>query len=536
MQNKDFSTYWWTMNTLNMLILIGVCTLWGFTSVNYPGLDGVSVYQLMPTLPKQDKFLNGEGTSIADDIFLAKAGMVEYCVFPDVFNQLTKQKNVETYLISRGMGADTANTVEALWGQINFNATRTDGTEYNMPYDDLKSQNKYYPDMSSQYYPPVCRCMNKVFKMYSTKKKGDKDVYLNAKQALGKCMLTQHIIKRQTLIGSTDGNNRELMNRKYISRHAMLFQLCAAFLLGSLYKMIDTTYPPEKRIKHYVIGIAMFFVFLAIWFANLLSTRSVHPIAGITWGSIIFPAGTAMGVIVELMWSYSAKKVDLHRITFMHPLVFYYILSALFTIASIENGVFTLSVLVTQVFQANVLTMAYTVVLFVTHGKIWKGSTSARTGFFLVLLLTGMMNFHHMTPFFPVNTGRAAYLWLLPLLFTIISYSKILFIDHFIAEDEPLKEKEFNGKRKTSHSEHLFDILYLLMLGMVISHFVMCINELIYGDPNAISANYNAGRLTKRLNFAFGEVNVLSAADKPFYSTLATNNQNDFMNRYYINP
>jgi hypothetical protein len=111
-----------------MLMCIGACTLWGFTSVNYPSLDCVSVYQLMPTLPKQDKFLNGEGTTIANDIFLAKAGMVEYCVFPEVFNTLATQKNVEQYLIGRGMWEVTANTVKSLWGQINFNATRRDGT------------------------------------------------------------------------------------------------------------------------------------------------------------------------------------------------------------------------------------------------------------------------------------------------------------------------------------------------------------------------------------------------------------------------
>lgn len=520
-------------NIHNILLLAAACTLWVFTSIKYPNLDGVSVYQLMPTLPKQNKFENVAGRSTTNDTFITETMLIDYCIFPSVFTTLATQSNVETYLTGRGMGADSARLVNYIWGQLNFNAMKRSVTEYNLPYDGLVATGNY-PEISSQYYHPVCRCMNKVFSTYE--KKSKKNEFDLARQALDKCMATQYIIKRQTLVGSTDRDNKEIMNRKYISRHGTLFQLCAAFLVGSMYKMLDTQYPESKRLKTGFLILAIVITLILIWLANLLSVTSVNPVAGISWGSIVFSTGLAMGAAVELMWSFSAKEYDIHRITFMHPLAFYLVISALFIIASIENGVFTLSVLVTQVFQANALTMAYTGVLFVTHGKIWKTSTSSRTGFFLLILLAGLIHIYHLTPFYPVNTGKASFLWMLPTVFSVLTYSKILFIDHFMGEEDSDNAKENFGKRKTTHSEHLFEVGYILLVSAVIFHFIVCINDLGYGDPNATSTTYNAGKLTKRLNFAFGEVNVLAPTDQPFYSTLTNKNQNDFQTKYYVNP
>lgn len=533
-EKRDSTTFWWFSKTLNFISLVSACTLWVFTSVKYPDLDGVSVYQMIPTLPKQEKFNKIEGKTVAEETFVAEALHLDYCVFPKVFNTLAARSDVKTYLTGLGMGEDSANRVNTWWGQINFYASRRYPAEYNLPYDGLVATNGI-PEMSSQYYPPICRCMNKVFTTYETR--NAKDKFDDARQALDKCMATQHIVKRQTLIGNTDKDNKDTKTRKFISRHAMLFQLCVSFLIGVFYNMIDYKYLPENRTRNIIAWTGLGLTLLFIWLANLLSVNSVSPIAGITWGSIIFPTGLIMGGAIELMWSFSAKDDDVHRITFMHPIIFYFIISALYTIASIENGVFTMSVLITQVFQANTLTMAYTGTLFVTHGKIWKNSTSSRTGFFLLILLAALINIYHMMPFYPVNIGKSTYLWMIPTIFSVLCYSKILFIDHFFGdEDDTVNTKEKLNKRKTTHSEHLFDIGYLFIVFAVLIHFIICVSDLAYGDPNATSTTSNAGKLTKRLNFAFGEMGVQNTADQPFYATLNNINKNSFQTKYYVNP
>lgn len=487
----------------------------------------------MPVLPKQSNFIKIDGKSTAHDTFAAEALLLDYCVFPKVFNTLAAKGDIKAYLTEIGIGADSTNTISAMWSQINFIASRRYPTEYNLPYDNLVTTNGV-PEMSSQYYPPVCRCMNNVFTTYETR--DTKDKFDLARQAIDKCMATQHIIKRQTLIGSTDKDNKEIKNRKFISRHAMLFQLCTAFLVGIFYKMLVHDYPQENQTIRNVIWFTLGLTIVFIWMANTLSLNSVNAVSGITWGSIIVLTGFAMALCVELMWYFSSKNVDIHRATFMHPFVFYLIISALYTIASIENGVFTLSILVTQVFQANILAMAYAGTLFVTHGKIWKTSTSSRTGFFLLILLAGLLNVYHMVPFYPVNMGKSIYLWILPTIFSVLCYSKILFIDHFLGDTDSADTKENSGKRKTTHSEHLFEFGYILIVSAVIIHFIVCLSDLAYGDPDATSTSFNAGKLTKRLNYAFGEAGVMDSADRPFYSTLTNKNQNDFKNKYYINP
>ncbi len=211
----------------------------------------------------------------------------------------------------------------------------------------------------------------------------------------------------------------------------------------------------------------------------------------------------------------------------MHPFEFYAILSAMFVIASLESGVFTLCFLVTQVFQSLTLMMAYTGTLFVMHGKIWKTSTSSRTGLFLLIFLAVTVHVFHMAPRFPVNHENRMLLWVLPTIFSVFCYAKMLFIDHFMGDE---KNTDSMTKHQITHSEHMFNIGKVLIIAVVICHFIAEISSLTYGEAGGMSAT-TGWRLTKRLNFGFGELNVIQPTDNPLYNTLKTVN---FQDRQFI--
>ena len=83
---------------------------------------------------------------------------------------------------------------------------------------------------------------------------------------------------------------------------------------------------------------------------------------------VYFPAAFIF-IVVEVLWSFVAKEKDVRRQTYLHPYSFYVIFVNLFTIALIENGVFTLEVILTFVFLSNIIALAYAATIFTAHGK-----------------------------------------------------------------------------------------------------------------------------------------------------------------------
>jgi hypothetical protein len=306
------------------------------------------------------------------------------------------------------------------------------------------------------------------------------------------------LIKRQTLIGNTNYKNGDIKSRKYISRYAMLFQLCLAFAVGLFYNMIDF-----KSVNFWsgnlMYYFGLFIVFIFLLFSNVISGSVGN---GMNFASILIIPAAAVAIPVEFMWAFVAKTVDIGRQTYMHPLSFYLIISALYTIALIENGVFTLSVIVTHIFQSNAMSMAYAGALFVSHGKIWERNSS-RTGFILLLFLPATMHIFHLIPLYPVNNG-SNFLWILPTVFSTICYAKILFMNM-------LKE---GSEYKVTHADHLINLGHVLVVSQVVVYYIIQLADLGYGD-SVMGAS--GGRLLSKLNFEFAE-NLGPDMDK-FYLT-----------------
>jgi hypothetical protein len=520
--------------TYNVTLLFISVIIWGLSTTWYPSLDGVSVYELWPSVPSKDLFVNTASKPNEEKAFVAEASLIDYCIFPKVYNELISIdsatiNHISTYLKnSRGLTQNAADIAQGLWNRKDFKGLEKSNTEYNLPYDNLVAPNGQ-AGISSKHYPPLCRCLNKVFDVYGGKGNIDAE-FRNAQAAIDNCLSTRHIIKRQALIGSTDFKNSDMANRKYVSRYALLFQLCLAFAISFFYNMIDFKKPINQIFSsNGVCYVGLVVVFVLLWLSHVFSAKSTNSNNAISFSTILTLPAVLLGLAVEYMWSCVAKHVDIGRQTLIHPLCFYFILSALFTISLIENGVFTLSVIITHIFQCNAMSMAYAGALFVSHGKLWKNSTSSRTGMILLIFLPATMHIFHMVPIYPVNC-ELNFLWVLPAVFAGICYSKVLFIDHFMDDESNTNE---NNKFKVTHSDHLLSVGQVFVVAVVVFYYIIQLSSLRYGESDSSMMAASGGRLTNRLNFEFGEMNIIGSGDKPFYSsTLNVANVSDV---FYVN-
>jgi hypothetical protein len=265
-----------------------------------------------------------------------------------------------------------------------------------------------------------------------------------------------------------------------------------------------------------------------MWLGHVFSAaQSLKADNAIAFSSLLALPAVALGLVVEYMWSYVAKNVDIGRQTYMHPLSFYFTLSALQMIALVENGVFTVSVIVTYILQCNAMSMAYAGTLFLAHGKLWKTSPSSRTGFILLIFLPATMHIYNMIPVYPVNC-ELNFLWSMPVVFAVICYAKVLFIDHFMNDESNMDE---NDKFKVTHSDHFLGKGQVLVVTCVVLYYIIQLANLRYGQSDASMMGFSGGRLTQRLNFELGEMNIISRTDQPLYNTLIKNASDVF----YIN-
>ena len=530
--NTTYLTY--SGMSCNVMLLIVSIILWMMSALWYPNLDGVSVYDMLPIIPDKSLFMNLPSKINPDEAFSAEALMLNYCVFPKVYNELILRNTndnlvISSYLKSRGLSQARADDTQKVWNRIanDLKAMERSNAEYNLPYDDLIVPNGAI-EISSQYFPPVCRCINKALSVFENK--GNTDIeFHNAETSISNCLATRHIIKQQTLMGNSDYKNSDLKNRKYISRYALLFQLCLSFGIGFFYNMIDFRLPMNNICSRNGMcygGLSV--VFILLWVGHVFSAlSSLNSNNAISFISLLTLTALGLGLPVEFMWSYVANTVDVGRQTYMHPLSFYFTLSALYMIALIENGVFTMSVIVTYIMQCNAMSMAYAGAIFVCHGKLWKMSTSSRTGLMLLIFLPATMHIFHTVPMYPVNCERNL-LWIMPVIFAVICYAKILFIDHFM-NDEP--NMSSSNRFRITHSDHFLSKSQVTIVAYVVMYYIIQLANLRYGESDGSMMGSSGGRLTKQLNFEFGEMNVIGRIDKPLYNAL---NQN-FSDTFYFN-
>ena len=251
--------------------------------------------------------------------------------------------------------------------------------------------------------------------------------------------------------------------------------------------------------------------------SQTFSAVAVSPSNSMQFSCYTYLPAAAIFFLVECMWSYVAKESDSRRQTYLHPYSFYTILVNLHVIALIENGVFTLEVILTYVFLSNIITLAYTAILFIVHGKIWQMQVEGKlrsgelTGYILILFLVGLTSIFHYIPVHPINT-ELNFLWVLPMVFIMFCFTQIVFLEHLMGEEDSRKAADASKKKHFTNSVHLLNLGHSAIILLVIVYYASQLHYSWYGD---FTFAETGGKLDKRLNFELAEL-----LDTPSYNNL----------------
>ena len=523
-----------TRNTRNLkylyylhsfLIVVLASVMWGLALMYRPHLDGVAVYRMssgMPIDSMANKFSSAGDKNRSKNAFVTEALLMPHCILPSVYNMLRGRSSVATFLSNEQalLSSNDATAAQTAWSKIDFdawdNSPQTVSTSYNLPYDGIDPNKPLNP----QYFSPVCRCINQVLDIYSD----GKGKFDEATQALKACMATRHIIQRQTLVGNDDTANSDITARKYISRHALLFNLCSAAIFTMIYNNIDFTLGDstlEFYQKHPLVFLGLFLNFAICFVSQTFSSASVAPANSMLFSCMVHLPAAIIFFLVEAMWSHVAKQSDVRRQTYLHPYSFYIILVNLHVLALIENGVFTLEIIQTFIILANITALCYTAIIFIAHGRLWQDevqSVPEIIGYILILFLIGLTNVFHYIPVHPINS-ELNYLWVLPIVFVMFCFTQVVFLEQLMGEgpkevsveaevmgEESLqstKQPKIDTTFKFTTSVHLLNLGHTVIIGLVIIHFAMRLHYSWYGGLTFTSTG---GKLDRQVNFEMAEL------------------------------
>lgn len=537
-------------NIYIFLLFVIACVLWAL-AVNFNRhLDGVAVYRLgggIPTTKLDTILLQNMDSNRPKNTLFAMLKLMPVCVFPAVYNTL---KGLTDQQVVQSLSSQNISSVSSIlenWKRIDFStwdnpfqmAGQPSG-DYNMPYNLPYTGLDADKPLNPQYFSPACRCMNEVLDVYSS----GKGTYPGAINALKACLATRNNIMQQITMGDMDPSDSDITRHKFISRHALLFNLCTAIFFSMVYNMLDF------NAVHFFRDNAANFIFLALTFiipfiSQTFSFQSVHPLKSMQFSSLVHLPAAFLFLAVEWMWSHVAQANDVRRQTYLHPYSFYTILVHLHVIALIENGVFSFHVIVTLILQSIVASLAYTAVLFIAHGKLWQmrptiqtGSpqsgvmlssmhpfrTGELTGYIIILMLVGITSLFHIIPTHAINS-ELNFLWLLPMVFSVFCFAQIVLLEHLMGEDNDANTIQITvvpktdstskpNKMRFTNSVHLLNTGHTIVVSLVIVYYAMQMHYVWHGDLSMLSTG---GRLDKRLNFELAELNAI-----PAYTNLQT--------------
>jgi len=230
---------------------------------------------------------------------------------------------------------------------------------------------------------PACQCVHTILGYYGTAsnrivpKSGWANSSLesrfgNASAAVKACFSSQQFVPQTNFLWKDQYDINDIDTRKVVSRGGLVLVVALSVVFALIYNSISFSESSGMyiMIANVVLAVvALVQVFLpGLWGVNFSGITSLFSI-------IIIPSFFIEFVLVELAWSYIYKR---RRTAFTHPYVFVTVLSALFVMAAVENGVFMWDEVFSRLLTAHSLSLAYAAGIFFVHFGCgdWKAETA----------------------------------------------------------------------------------------------------------------------------------------------------------------
>jgi hypothetical protein len=294
-----------------------------------------------------------------------------------------------------------------------------------------------YPSRAGML-PPVCKCLDRVFTMY---RDNSSKTLKDARDAANACLSTEVHVRRHAPFVSNETSDN-VVQLKSVSRFALLLSLCMALMINIAYSCID-----EAAENYYTSNWLQFLcIFLGVVCTLVLPYVTLSHLDGMNLFKIMviwFTPKIILGVSTEIYWSNWAKKKDRHRKDFMNPMTFYITLSDIFVLSLLENGVFTLQVVIAYILCSFGLSLVYSATIFMCHTPIRKDTrvhamtqTSEFAIAYMVQLLTvALIILWGLLPSFSIHCELHV-LWLLPGFFCLLCFGTVIYLDKHMGRQE----------------------------------------------------------------------------------------------------
>ncbi len=422
-----------------------------------------------------------------------QANLIEYCVFPEVAYAYTTADipNMTKVNINNFVNLKDSAIFDANWKKIDFNAWNR-----RVPSEPV---HKFVSSQASpQYWLPWCKCVSLVLQKFSTDLT---KTYDQANAAFKGCLATQHHVPRQKVAWADDVKEDDISSRKTMSRYQLLFILCTAYLINTIYSRMDFETSGSQFMNN-VYNVTIIIIIVLMWAlpVALVPSGMSKTTYWYTSSFMILPGFVMHLLLTEIVWRfiYNHKR----RTSFIHPFVFYATILSLSFLALSENSVFTLEIYIAHYFLCNAVTLLYSALLFfrhyrcgawtktegksdaeteytVTDGSISDAGEQNITAYFIICGVTGLVYIISSIPPYPVGAEQNI-MWLHPLLFILVAFGGMVWVEH-LYDGTSSKDSETDDE-KLELTTHLVNLGHVIIIVLVLLYFTGQSMVTTYGD------------------------------------------------------
>ena len=504
-QIMSYSHYAYNTAITAAILLVYGITLWAMID---PKIDTLTLTTVSRDLPEPTMFEKAykeiwvDANTARSKIALgAELLMARYCVAPMVIDALRGDQAAAT--LDAKMISTYKNTYYTPLANVKF--TTWDKRITAASYAKLSDEN------TPQFQQPWCKCAHAVLALYAV---NTTRTMQQTNDAFKACIATQYHIATQGIANFNNPVQEDsISTRKSLSRMTFVVFLALAFAFNTLYSWLDfnpsQTYWTTRNniIIGFLFAVALVMMFLpmavkgAPW-QNILAVSAF----------IVVPALILEFFVAEIPWSYIYNYK--RRTAFTHPFAFFITFFSLNVLALVENGVYSMEVLVTYFFISHAITFMYAGILFFQHYHCadWEKENNkyvmkSRDGtmttvdpnnimaYFGIVMGVALLELLAMTPLFPTNPG-INFMWFLPALYILITVGGAIYIEHLM--DGQKDEENASGMVKLDLLAFKISMSQAVLILVVLIYFTGIHSMVKFGDTYFP----NGGTLLNRPNYA----------------------------------